>query len=125
MVPSLWPGDLVLVRTCSFSEVSRGAVIVFRQNERLIVHRVMDLKNGRLIARGDARARVDDPVGSENLIGVVEAAFRDGNPIRLCQSRTQRLTAFVLRRSEICTRLFLRCAPFLHRFVLPRYLISQ
>ena len=49
MVPALWPGDLVTVRSSNLSELQPGSIVVFRQNERLVVHRLMRVDFARSV----------------------------------------------------------------------------
>ena len=44
MVPSILPGDLVLIQRANLHEISAGEVVLFLQNGRLFVHRVVDRK---------------------------------------------------------------------------------
>jgi signal peptidase I len=108
MVPALWPGDLVTVRRCDPSELLAGSIIVFRQNEKLVVHRLIALTGGRVVTRGDARPRCDEPVGTAEVLGRVDSVLRDGRPIRPEISFWNRAVAFVLRHSDWCTWLYLR-----------------
>ena len=115
MVPILWPGDLVFVRSCDFSQLEPGMVIVFRQSEKLVIHRVIRCKDGAVITRGDARARLDSPVHREDVVGRVEEVFRKGKPVNLRGSPRQAFSASMLRRSEAFTRIYLRCSSVLRR----------
>ena len=72
MVPVLWPGDLVTVRSCDSSELQPGSIVVFRQNERLVVHRLMHWVGDCVVARGDARLRYDQPVKAGEVLGRVD-----------------------------------------------------
>jgi signal peptidase I len=122
MVPALWPGDLVTVRSCDSSELQPGTIVVFRQNERLVVHRLVRWVDsthggdGCLVARGDARPRCDQPVKASEVIGCVESAVRNGRQVNLEQSIGQRVLASVLRRSQGCTEIYLRLASRMRRF---------
>jgi signal peptidase len=115
MIPILWPGDLVFVRPCDFSQLEPGMVIVFRQNERLVIHRIIRWEHGAVVTRGDARARLDGPVDREDVIGRVDEVLRNGKPVDLNGSPRQTFTASMLRRSEVYTRLYLRCSSMLRR----------
>jgi len=123
MVPVLWPGDLLTVQSCDPAQLEAGSIIVFRQDGKLIAHRLMrrsgdcpvdsppDCSTGYLITRGDARPRLDEPVDPADVVGRVESITRDGRPVDAQPSAWQRLAAAILRRSEGCTRLFLRLGP--------------
>src|SRR5579863_368663 len=70
MVPSILPGDLVSIRRASLQDISPGEVVLFIQQGRLFIHRVVDRKvvttpgnpgEPCLITRGD-RLRDNDPL---------------------------------------------------------------
>jgi hypothetical protein len=116
MVPVLWPGDLVSVERCDSSELRTDSIIVIRQNGKLIVHRFVHRADDRIVTRGDARPRNDEPVSASDVVGRVKSIQRDGRPVNAQPALWQRLAGAVLRRSELCTRLFLRLGPGFRRF---------
>jgi signal peptidase I len=122
MVPALWPGDLVTVRSCESSELQPGTIVVFRQNERLVVHRFVHWvdstrwADGCLVTRGDARSRCDKPVKAGEVLGRVESAMRNGRPVNLQPSLWHSVLASVLRRSQVCAEIYLRLASRMRRF---------
>ena len=92
MVPSILPGDLVLIQRAGLHEISPGEVVLFLQKGRLFVHRVVDRKvvatAGRpeescLITRGDRLRHEDPPVSSPELLGRVVSIERDNRKIEL------------------------------------------
>ena len=115
MVPALWPGDQVTVRPIDLSELEPDSIIVFRQSQRLVVHRVMRRVGDCIVARGDARPGCDRPAQASEIVGRVEAIRRNGRPVRLQPRLWQRAAAFVLRQSESCTRVFLRLGPWIQK----------
>jgi signal peptidase I len=116
MVPALWPGDLVTVRSCDTKALAPHSILVFRQNQRLIVHRLMRRDGDRILARGDARPRFDEPIVPAQIVGCVEAVTRNGRLIDLRPSLWQKAVASVLRRSEWCTWFFLRLSSRIRGF---------
>jgi signal peptidase I len=116
MVPALWPGDLVTVRSCQPSALRPESIVVFRQNHRLVVHRLMHREGDRFFTRGDARPRFDDPVTASEIVGCVETVTRDGHPVNPRPSLWQKAVASVLRRSEWCTSFYLRLGSRIRRF---------
>lgn len=114
MVPVLWPGDLVTVRSCDSSELQPGLIVVYRQNERLVVHRLVRWvdsthgADGCLVTRGDARPRFDQPVKAGEVLGRVDNAVRNGRPVNLQPSPWHSVLASVFRRSQWCASLYLR-----------------
>jgi len=60
MVPTLRDGDTITVQAVPFSEIRVGDVIVFRDpHGARVVHRVREIRRGRLWTKGDANARRD------------------------------------------------------------------
>jgi hypothetical protein len=98
-----------------------GSIVVFRQNERLVVHRLMRWvdsthgADGCLVTRGDARPRYDQPVKAGEVLGRVDSALRNGRPVNLQPSLWHRVLASVFRRSEWCTSLYLRLSSRIQR----------
>lgn len=75
MEPELPVGSVVYSRPVSAPDVEQGDVIVFRQGDATITHRVVENRKveGLFITRGDANPVEDlDPVPYEDLVGRVE-----------------------------------------------------
>jgi len=116
MVPVLWPGDLLTVRSFEPSSLTPGSILVFRQNQRLVVHRLMHREADSFITRGDARPCLDAPVSPAEVLGRVVAAQRNGRALSLQPSLWQKLFASALRRSEGFTAIYLRLVSRMRRF---------
>ena len=120
MLPSVWPGDLLTVRRQSFSEFRRGQIVLYErvagENAQLVAHRVVDCRGDRsprqLITRGDSLRRNDAPVHEDQILGRVVSISRKGRPIGLDFTRSRRIAAWVLRRSDLAGRVFLRFTSF-------------
>jgi signal peptidase I len=108
MVPALWPGDLLTIRSCELSELRPGTIIAFRHNQGLIVHRLMQRSGERITTRGDALPAYDEPVVAAEVVGRVETVMRNGRLVDPQLSLWQKAIASVLRHSEWCTWFFLR-----------------
>jgi len=116
MLPSVWPGDLLTVRRQSFSEFRRGQIVLYErvagENAQLVAHRIVDCSGDRsgrqLITRGDSLRRNDAPVHEDQILGRVVSISRKGRPIGLDFTRSRRIAAWVLRRSDLAGRVFLR-----------------
>jgi len=82
MLPSLWPGDLLLIHRYDFGRISTGDIVLFTREGRLFVHRVVSAadESGReqLVTQGDALRASDPPVTSTELLGKVSLVFRNG-----------------------------------------------
>jgi signal peptidase I len=129
MVPSILPGDLVLIQRASLDEILPGQVVLFLQKERLYVHRVVGRKvaatAGRpgescLITRGDRLRHEDPPVSSLELLGRVVSIERDTRKVELIANGSNRLIVRLLQSSDRVTYLYLRLAAVWRNFFLRR-----
>lgn len=121
MVPSILPGDLIAIQRASLHEISKGEVILFSQEGRLFIHRVVDRKASFtlesldepfLITRGD-RLRDNDPlVSSRQLLGRVVSVERGNRKVELSSQPNglNRWIVRLLRTSDRATYLYLRLA---------------
>jgi signal peptidase I len=117
MAPAVLPGDLVSVRRVDLDEISAGEMVLFLQNERLFVHRVVsrnvvsatgNTEELCLITRGDRLRHDDPPVSSKELLGRVVSIERDNRNVELAPHGSNRLFARLLRASDRATYLHLR-----------------
>lgn len=112
MVPTLWPGDELLVRALGLAEPSLGDLLLFVHDGRLCTHRLISQVEGsgaaRLITRGDAALRCDPPKSSEEILGSVVSVFRDGHQVPIASSGPGRLLSFGIRHSEFLRRVVLK-----------------
>ena len=116
MVPSILPGDLVLIHKASLNDISPGEVVMFLQKGRLFVHRVVDRKvvatTGRpeescLITRGDRLRHEDPPVPESELLGRLVFIDRDNQKVELPAHEPSRLIVRLLQSSDRVTYLYL------------------
>lgn len=107
MFPALWPGDFVTVRRCDPAELRPGQIVVYRQEEKLVVHRVEHVSFDRLITRGDSRPRFDPPVQLGEIVGRVSSISRGRRTLYPEQTLWQRTASSVLRHSHLLTRVTL------------------
>ena len=125
MLPSVWPGDLLTVRRQSFSEFMNGEIVLYEREagentltrpygpaspggRGFVAHRVVGRRGRQLITRGDSLRQNDAPVHEEQVLGRVVCVTRNGRHIGLEFTRTRRMAAWVLRRSDLAGRVFLR-----------------
>src|SRR3989441_6722993 len=126
MLPSVWPGDLLTVRRQSFSEFQSGEIVLYEREGAentltrpygpasprgdFVAHRIVRRNGRQLITRGDSLRRNDAPVDEEQVLGRVVCVTRNGRHIGLEFTRTRRMAAWVLRRSDLAGRVLLRFA---------------
>jgi len=104
MLPTIWPGDLVTVQRCEFSELRLGQIILHGQREKLTLHRIARIDDGRLITRGDSLPLYDPPVMPSEVLGQVVSISRGGQSIKPEQRVWHRAVASTLRRSRFLRR---------------------
>ncbi len=85
MLPSVWPGDTLVVERVDQDQVRIGDVVVVGREGRLCAHRVIgtegDPENPQWITQGDALPFPDRPVAGDELLGRVAYLIRAGRLI--------------------------------------------
>jgi len=130
MVPSILPGDLILVQRVDLSEISVGEIVLYTRDGRLFVHRVVARAGGhddpRLVTRGDRLSQNDPLVSSPELLGrVTSIQYGDGLGHRQVRPAArvrawEQTIARILRTSDLATRLYLRLAGYWRSFFFGR-----
>ena len=106
MVPSLWPGDTVLIKTKPVDDLRYGDIVLIAREDRLVVHRVVEIGQTEgiayLVTRGDSLAAADAPANEPNVLGCVAAVERNGRLLipRRRRSPLNRLFGALLGRSR-------------------------
>jgi len=107
MLPALWPGDILNIRSCNFEQTQCGELVLYSRDERFFVHRVVrKLHSSRerlLITRGDCMSQDDPAVPETNLLGRVIAIDRHDTILSPTNrpSLVHRISANALQRSEV------------------------
>jgi Peptidase S24-like len=116
MVPSLFPGDTLIVRRAAPEDACNGDVVLLARKGRFYAHRLVDRKMAadgpiQLITRGDALGKNDPPFSENELLGHVTAVLRRGRRIELAwhPDAGQRLLRWVVQRSGGSVKWLLRC----------------
>ena len=113
MIPSIYPGDLLTVRSDSAADAHRGEIVFFLLGGRPFVHRVMRKwpERSRVVfaTRGDALPREDPSIDASQLLGRVTHIQRRGKSIPVVAkagpfTRTHR---WAVRNSPTFARLLL------------------
>lgn len=71
MEETLHIGDLVIVKTREFEDIAKNDIIVFKQDETIITHRVIEIDKETITTKGDANNTKDEPIATEDVIGKV------------------------------------------------------
>jgi Peptidase S24-like len=85
MIPSIYPGDLLSVRSESVVNARVGEIVLFLLGGRFFVHRVMRKwpERDRVVfaTRGDALTQEDPSIDGSQLLGRVTSILRHGKPV--------------------------------------------
>jgi len=128
MLPTIWPSDVLSVRSHNAAETLPGDIILFARQGRLVAHRVVEVRSQEsgvrsqerspianypspvltFVTRGDSAEGNDPPVSSHELLGRVVAIERGSRRLYPHLTFWRRIGASILSRSEFCTRLMLR-----------------
>ena len=109
MLPSVMPGDTLVIERTSGNAVSEGDIVLYGRDRRLFVHRVVakgSLNDQTIVTRGDSMPHPDPPVSEQDVLGRVAFILRDGKcvePMRTLRL-PERALAALLRRSTFAAR---------------------
>jgi len=100
---SMWPflksGEKLIVKETRPNSLKLGDIILFRQAEKLVCHRLVKRSsvNGKVVlyARGEHNFFHNDPVEEEMLVGRVVGIFRNGK-IKGLNGALRRLQNYLL-----------------------------
>lgn len=108
MVPTLWPGDVLVIEALHSSTICLGDIVLFARHQRFIAHRVVETSwSGRDIeTRGDAMRQMDAPVSNRELLGRVVSIERNGKIIKPNRelNATSRSVAALVRHAPVVAR---------------------
>jgi signal peptidase I len=110
MLPSVWPGETLVVERVSHSQINVGDVVLVGREGKLCAHRVIGTSDNpespQWITQGDALAVPDRPVANNELMGRVTYLIRAGKliPVRTELSGIDKVIAKVVRRSTSAAR---------------------
>ena len=104
MTPLLREGDAVLV-SHGRQGVQRGCVVLFRQEGKLVAHRVLRISRddggSTLTTKGDSLRTLDAPVPAERIVGWVVAIERGGRQRRLDSTGWQ-IAGWLIAVATLC-----------------------
>jgi signal peptidase I len=122
MIPTIFPGDVLLVGKESMANIRRGHVILFLREGRFCAHRVVRVEDRgercSLITQGDALIAEDPAVSEDEFLGRVSAVIRDRLQFKLPQTPSfgKRLFGWAFQRSDFLASSFLRWHKLRARF---------
>ncbi len=111
MLPTVFPGDTLIIERTDFSSAQRGDIVLIRRDGRLFAHRLVDKMDGpqqsTLVTKGDSMAKTDPIVERDQVLGRVSLIERDGEVLRPGRKLrpSERAVAALAQRSEIASRI--------------------
>ena len=103
MQPWMRSKDIALIRKISIENVRCGDVVLFRRENHLFVHRIVEkrgsLNAAQLLSKGDAHPTSDGVVQEQELLGRVMRIYRKGRRIDLDAPRQLALGLFISQLS--------------------------
>jgi signal peptidase I len=112
MLPTVWPGDTLVIEKAGCEEVSTGDLVLFGRHRRLFVHRVIG-KNGNvtkreILTQGDGMPYPDQTVKPSEILGRVTFIWRYGKRFSPAPSLSfsERMLAALVRRFYWAARIF-------------------
>lgn len=79
MDPLIRDHDYLHVEPCD--EIRKGEVVLVLAERGLTAHRVISIRDGLVVTRGDNAPGPDDPVPRSKVLGKVTAILRDGRKV--------------------------------------------
>jgi signal peptidase I len=107
MLPSVRPGDTLLVERTDPDDFTGGDIVLFMREQRLFAHRVVARTDLSLQTRGDGLRAADPPVERNEVLGRVTLIRRGGRYLKP-QKKLGAFEGFIaslVRRSEVTARL--------------------
>ncbi len=83
MHPWLRRGDTVLVGSADADQLMLGDILVIRQNNDILTHRLIAVNKYGWLTKGDASPSPDEPVSQGEILGRVEMIERGNSNIQL------------------------------------------
>jgi hypothetical protein len=128
MLPWVQPGDVALVRQASLDHVRCGDVVLFRRENHLLVHRIVE-KRGSLdaaeyFAKGDAHPNSDGRVEEKELLGRVVRLYRGRKRIDL-EAPGQLALGLLISQLSLRSRAWYPVAKFLAMVTRPARRVVQ
>lgn len=104
MLPWVRPQDIALIRQTAMENVRCGDIVLFRRENQLFVHRIVQkqgpVEAGQLLAKGDAHPTADGILNETELLGRVVRIHRQGRRIDLDAPGQLALGLFISQMSR-------------------------
>jgi len=130
MLPTVWPGDTLVIEPTSHDQVCEGDIVLFSSGRRFVAHRVVAISGGggsSVQTQGDAVPLPDSPLTARELLGKVSFILCNGKynePSRRLRF-PERAVAAVFRRSSSAARVVVGVSGILQKLRGPSSVQTQ
>ena len=107
MLPSIWPGDRLIVQRKPPNQIQPGQVILYRRNSGVVAHRVIARRGDQFVTHGDCMEHPDAPVHASEIVGEVVSVEREERRVAPEWTLWKQACAWALRRSDFAVRALL------------------
>jgi len=107
MLPSIWPGDRLIVQRKPSKQIQPGQIILYKRNGGVVAHRVIARRGNEFVTRGDCMDHDDAPVHASEIVGEVVAIERGERRVAPEWTLWRQACAWALRRSDFAARALL------------------
>ena len=103
-MPTLWPGDVVEIESCSVAEVGRDEIVFAFRDSRFFLHRFVAHDTAGFVTRGDSMPAPDPAFTANALLGRLVSVVRDGREVEISRRPWTRMIGLLLCNSGIARR---------------------
>ncbi len=109
--------DVVVIERVN-RKLKKNDVPLYRRDgaEKLVLHRIVKIKDGRYIIRGDNNYYTEYDITDDNIVGVLKEFYRDGKYYNCATSKVYKLYSFWILHSYPLRYFWrIRLKPFLSK----------
>jgi signal peptidase I len=103
MAPFIKEGDVALISPVTHASIRLGSVLacMMENSPKLIIHRVIGIREGRYYLKGDNTLTADCPVSEHSILGQVSHLEKNGKRSTLSLGPEKIIIAFLSRRGVL------------------------
>ena len=93
MFPAIQPRDLLIIEAVKKPLKVNDVPLYKRDSGQYVLHRIVDIKNGKYVMKGDNRTAVEKGITDRHIIGVLTSIVRNGKtfPVEAPKEHTARI----------------------------------
>lgn len=115
MYPLLQPGDKLTVTPAKWESLRKGDIIVWRDNDRLIAHRIIKKQADYCIPAGDARITNDGQIIPTQVLGRITAYRRNDVTKSISSFKSKFYASMIVLLNPITRQVFTKLANWRRR----------